>query len=83
MKKVLILANHFITIYAFRRELVKRLLDSGYHVTLALPYSKEVDYFSNMGCEIIDTPLERRKTNPLNDFKLLFQYYKIIKTLLV
>lgn len=80
MKKVLILANHFITIYAFRRELVKRLLDSGYHVTLALPYSKEVDYFSNMGCEIIDTPLERRKTNPLNDFKLLFQYYKIIKT---
>jgi galacturonosyltransferase len=79
MKKVLILANHFITIYAFRRELVKRLLELGYHVTLALPYSSEVDYFSNMGCEIIDTPLERRKTNPLNDFKLLFQYYKIIK----
>lgn len=79
MKKILILANHFITIYAFRRELVKRLLDSGYRVTLALPYSSEVAYFSDMGCEIVDTPLDRRKTNPLNDLKLLFQYYRIIK----
>lgn len=80
MKKVLILANHFITIYAFRRELVEKFLASGYKVILALPYSDDVLYFSNMGCEIIDTPLERRKTNPLNDLKLLFQYVKIIKS---
>lgn len=79
MKKVLILANHFITIYAFRRELIEKLLDSGYKVTLALPYSDDVSYFSDMGCEIIDTPLERRKTNPLSDLKLLFQYLSIIK----
>lgn len=79
MKTVLILANHYITIYAFRRELVERLLDAGYKVILALPYSKEVSYFSDMGCEIIDTPLERRKTNPLSDMKLLLQYIKIIK----
>ncbi|AOY75601.1 glycosyltransferase family 4 protein [Clostridium formicaceticum] len=79
MKKVLVLANHFITIYAFRRELIEKLLDSGYKVTLALPYSDDVSYFSDMGCEIIDTPLERRKTNPLNDLKLLFQYLRIIK----
>lgn len=81
MKKVLILANHHITIYAFRRELIKNLLDSGYQVTLALPYIDEVNYFSDLGCVIIDTPLERRKTNPLNDLKLLFQYYRIISTI--
>lgn len=79
MKKILILANHFITIYAFRRELVEKLLDSGYKVIIALPASKDVSYFSNMGCEIFDTPLERRRTNPFSDFKLLLQYVNIIK----
>lgn len=79
MKKVLILANHYITIYAFRRELIKKLLESGYQVTIALPYTNEASYFSEMGCDIIDTPLDRRKTNPLSDLKLLIQYYNIIK----
>lgn len=78
-KKILILANHFITIYAFRRELVEELLSSGYKVMIALPASKDVSYFSNIGCEIIDTPLERRRANPLSDFKLLLQYVNIIK----
>ena len=80
MKKVLILANDFITIYAFRRELLKELLSLGYKVVLALPYSNEISYFADMGCEIIDTPLERRRTNPVNDLKLLLQYIKIIKS---
>ena len=80
MKKILILANHYITIYAFRRELIKRLLDSGYHLTIALPFMSEVSYFTDMGCEIIDTPLERRKTNLVNDVKLIYQYNSIIKT---
>lgn len=80
MKKVLILANHFITIYAFRRELVEKLLDAGYKVTIALPFNDDnISYFSDMGCEIIDTPLERRKTHPVADLKLLLQYVKVIK----
>jgi glycosyltransferase involved in cell wall biosynthesis len=79
MKKILILANHFITIYAFRRELVKELLEHDIKVYIALPASEENDYFENMGCEIIETPLDRRGTNPISDIKLLFQYIKIIK----
>lgn len=79
MKKVLIIANHYITIYAFRVELVKELLEHGYEVYLALPESEENTYFVNMGCKIINTPLDRRGTNPISDIKLLFQYIKIIR----
>ena len=79
MNKVLILANHYITIYAFRKELVEELLANGDEVYIALPYSEDNSYFKDMGCKIVETPLERRKTNPLSDFKLLFQYVKLIK----
>jgi glycosyltransferase involved in cell wall biosynthesis len=78
MKKILILANDFITIYAYRRELVKKLLEK-YEVYLSLPKSEENSYFQDMGCKLIETPLERRNTNPISDLKLLFQYIEMIK----
>lgn len=79
MKRILILANHFITIYAFRKELIAKLIEKGNEVYLSLPDSEETSFFSSMGCKIIDTPLERRGTNPISDGKLLLQYIKIIK----
>lgn len=79
MKKILILANHFITLYAFRKELVNALLEEGNEVYLSLPESPENAYFQDKGCKIINTPLDRRGTNPISDFKLLIQYVKIIK----
>lgn len=45
MKKILILANHFITIYAFRKELVEELIKDGNEVFLALPESKDNTFF--------------------------------------
>lgn len=31
-----------------------------------------------MGCEFIDLPLDRRGMNPINDFKLILNYFKIL-----
>jgi len=79
MGKILFLANHYITIYAFRKELVERLLEEGHDVILAFPNSdSENDYFSKIGCKIIDTPMNRRGTNPFSDLKLMYNYIKII-----
>ena len=77
-KRILFLANHFVTLYSFRRELIKQLLDDGNHVYLSLPAAKENEYFSNMGCEIIDTLIDRRGVDPVKDFKLILSYRKII-----
>ena len=77
-KTVLFLSNHFITLYAFRRELIERLLARGHRVVLSMPADEQNAYFENLGCEIIDTPMSRRGLNPLEDLKLLRRYKEIM-----
>lgn len=79
MKKVLVLANHILGIYSFRRELIQKLLDEGYEVYIASPPHEKMSYFTDMGCKCIETPLDRRGTNPITDTKLLISYFKVVR----
>lgn len=79
MKKILMLGNHEIVIYNFRRELIERMISEGYEVYISLPYGPKVDYLKHMGCKFIDTPINRRNTNPMEDFKLLINYRSMLK----
>ena len=54
-KKVLFLANHFITLYSFRKELIRKLVEDGHDVYLSIPESEQNEYFKQLGCKIIDT----------------------------
>lgn len=76
-KKILFLSNHFITLYSFRKELIQRLCEEGHEVYLSLP-EDENDYFTNLGCHIIKTEIDRRGVNPKNDIKLIAFYKKMI-----
>lgn len=78
-KKVLILVNHDVVIYNFRKELVERLLVARYEVIISSPYGERIDDLVDMGCEYIEANIERHGTNPLNELKLLNYYKKIIK----
>lgn len=78
MNKILFLSNHFITLFSFRKELIKKLCDEGNEVYLSLPNSDENKIFEDMGCKIIVTDIDRRGVNPKNDLKLIKQYKKII-----
>lgn len=77
--KVLILANHFITLYSFRKELIRRLIEEKHEVYLSLPICDENSFFANLGCKIISTDIDRRGVNPIKDFKLIKQYKKMMK----
>ena len=77
-KKILILANHFITLHSFRKELIQMLIESGNEVYLSMPRAAENSFFQGMGCQIIETPLERRSINPLKDLGLIYSYVKIM-----
>lgn len=79
MNKALILANDFSTLYNFRRELIIRLQQENYEVVLALPPSEKNTYFEEQGIRVLETPLERRGTNPIKDLVLFFKYKNIIK----
>ncbi|CEN23770.1 glycosyl transferase [[Clostridium] sordellii] len=78
MKKILMIGNHEIVIYNFRRELIERMISEGYEVYVSLPYGEKVENLKKIGCKFIDTPINRRNTNPLEDFKLILKYIKIL-----
>jgi galacturonosyltransferase len=80
MTKVLFLANHFITLYSFRKEMIHSMLAKGYDLYLSLPKSNENEYFEKLGCKIIITNIDRRGINPVKDLQLLYSYHKIMKT---
>ncbi len=78
-KRILFLANHFITLYSFRKEMIQRLVNDGHTVLLSLPESDENDYFKSLGCKIINTSINRKGINPIEDLNLIKQYIKILK----
>ncbi len=79
MKKVLFLANHYLTLYSFRRELIEKLVREGYEVVLSIPADPENEYFRNLGCRIVETPVARRSLNPFKDVKLTFDYIRLLR----
>ena len=79
MKKVLMLVNHDVVIYNFRKELVERLLEDGYEVVISSPYGERIDDLVQMGCQYIEATISRHGTNILEELKLLAHYRKIIK----
>lgn len=78
-KRILILSNHFITLYNFRKELIRKLVKEGHEIFISMPRSKENAFFADMGCKIIDTPVDRRGINPINDIGLILKYIKIMR----
>ena len=76
---VLILTNRDVGLYRFRKELIAAMLEQGHRVVLSLPDQPLVRPLRDMGCEFIETPLDSRGVNPLNDRKLFSRYRKMLK----
>lgn len=76
--RVLILVNHDIVIYNFRRELVESLLSKDYEIYISSPYGDQIEKLIDMGAKYIQTNVDRRGLNPFRDLKLLLKYRKII-----
>ncbi|WP_188205317.1 glycosyltransferase family 4 protein [Desemzia incerta] len=81
MRKVLILVNHDIVIYNFRKELVERLIEDGYEVTISSPYGERIDDLIKMGCKYTEATISRHGTNIIEEVKLINYYKKTIKSL--
>lgn len=82
MAKILILANNDIGLFKFRKEIIEALLGHGHEVYISLPDGDLIPKFQALGCNYIETPISRRGTNPITDFKLLLKYRAIIKNLM-
>lgn len=80
-KRILILANNDVGLYRFRKDLIMALLSEGNEVTISLPDGDFVRELEKLGCEFIDTPIDRRGMNPLRDLSLFNRYRKLLRNL--
>lgn len=78
-KKVILLGNHSLVIFNFRKEIIKELLEKGFEVIISLPYDEKVDEMVSWGCKYERIEVDRRGVNPITDAKLLLNYLKLIK----
>ena len=76
--KVLIISNGYLAL-SYRRELIIKLIEEGYDVFISIPKSEKTEFFTNIGCKIIDTPIQRRGINPFKDMLLVLKYTRIMK----
>lgn len=78
-KEVLILVNHEIVIYNFRKELILSLLEKDYTVYISSPNGEKIKELESLGCIHIETAIDRRGVNPIKDLSLLMHYQRIFK----
>lgn len=78
MGTIAILTNSINGLYSFRRELVEELLKKNSKIIISAPVDTKTNYFKGIGCNMVETNISRRGTNPISDFKLLINYIRII-----
>lgn len=77
MKRLLILANSDSAIFKFRSELIEAL-SADYHIGIGIPFGQYMELIKNDKYEFFDIPINRHGLNPLEDYKLLRRYKKLI-----
>lgn len=78
MKKIVISSNTSWSIYNFRLNLGKTLKEKGYKVVIVAPKDKYSDIIKKE-FEYYDIFIDSKGTNPINDLRTLWQYYRIYK----
>lgn len=78
MKKLLILANSDSAIFKFRSELIAEL-SKQFHIGIGIPFGQYMDLIANADYEFFDIPINRHGLNPVEDFRLLLRYRKLIE----
>lgn len=78
-KRILVLANNDVGLYRFRKDLLAALLNTGNEVYISLPDGDFVPELVQLGCRYLETPIDRRGMNPIQDSKLFNQYRAMLR----
>ena len=82
-RKILLAGNSELVVFKFRRELIERLIQEEFDVYASFPiteFGNGADTAKELHCTFIETPMAGHGTNPLEDFRLIGQYKRILKT---
>ena len=78
--KIAIVINTSWNIYNFRMGIVKALLAQGHQVVAIAPHDDSTQLLIDAGCKYVPVVMENKGANPLSDFKLILDFYKIYKS---
>lgn len=76
--KILLVVNKDITLYLFRKEFVEELIKTGYQVSILSPYSEKLEFFREIGCNLIHYKINRRGKNPFAELRAINKFSKVI-----
>jgi len=79
MPKILILASISKAFYNFSFELLERLIEENYEVTLSIPEDPVNREFERISCRVIPAPLNRHGMNPLAELRLFREYRRLCR----
>ncbi|OZS76951.1 hypothetical protein CF394_13960 [Tetzosporium hominis] len=77
--KILILTNNSMGLYKFRKELLSELVAQENEIYVSVPEDEFTEKIQNLKVNVIDSPIDRRGTNPFKDLLLLKNYIQLIK----
>ena len=77
--KIVIIVNSSNGLYLFRRQLISALIGQGHEVTGLTPFDANVDNILALGAALVETPVDRRGTNPIRDYSLMRLYKTELK----
>lgn len=80
---LVVFSNSINGLYCFRREVMETIVGNGFSVFICCPkgYKSDKNFFTQIGCEIIETPIDRRGINPFHDISLFFNYFRLLRRL--
>lgn len=77
--KVALIANDTTFVYNLRREVLTKLVEEGYEVSVLGKFLNHKDALEQIGCKLYDLPISRRGSNPLDDGKLVLSFLRILR----
>lgn len=78
-KKVVVIGNNSGGMYDFRHELIAKLLENDCDITVLTPFDTQLDKLEALKVQLIETSINRRGINPIEDLKLFRLYKSILK----
>jgi len=80
-KTIAIVINTSWNIYNFRVGLLKALQEEGYKIIAIAPYDEYAQKLEDLGFEYHEIKMNNKGTNPLEDAKLIWDFYRLYKKL--
>lgn len=80
--KLIMVANTAWSVFNFRHSLIKELLSRGVELYVIAPEDKFSAKLAEMGCQVLDLPMQAKGVNPIADLGLmlrLLRHYREIK----